>query len=315
MEPLFTPLFEALTAHQATASHSQADETRWAVFCEREGKQGYRWWLWAFFSDEVVVFRLDPSRSHDVPEQHFPADAQMVLMVDRYAGYKAMAQVKAGHVLLAFCWAHVRRDFVEVGKGWKELTPWALAWLGRIAELYRLNRRRLSADVNDRRKADACLRTHVASMRGQCDQELSDEKLREPCRKVLTSLVEHWEGLTRFVVDARIPLDNNRSERGVRGPAVGRKNYYGSGSEWSGRLAAKLFSIFATLSLWRLNVAKWLSWYLDGCAKAGGAPSDVSPFLPWNLSAEQLTEFASDSASSSTDTRLPVGLPPPADSA
>jgi transposase len=42
--------------------------------------------------------------------------------------------------LLAFCWAHVRRDFVRVGKGYPELTAWALTWLRQNRELYCLNR-------------------------------------------------------------------------------------------------------------------------------------------------------------------------------
>jgi hypothetical protein len=59
--------------------------------------------------------------------------------------------------------------------------------------------------------------------------------------------------LTLFVDDPRIPLDNNYGERLIRNPAVGRKNYYGSGAQWSGRLAMMLFSIFATLVLWKIN--------------------------------------------------------------
>lgn len=43
-------------------------------------------------------------------------------MVDRYSACKAMAQVKSGTVILVFCWARVRRDFIAVGKGWPELT-------------------------------------------------------------------------------------------------------------------------------------------------------------------------------------------------
>jgi len=74
------------------------------------------------------------------------------------------------------------------------------------------------------------------------DLELANEKLREPCRKALASLREHWMGLTLLIDDARIPLDNNDSKRMIRGPAVGRKNYYGSGSQWSGRLARMLRS-------------------------------------------------------------------------
>ena len=52
---------------------AQADETRWMVFIDLEGKTGYRWWLWVFLGEDTVVFRLDPSRSHEVPEGHFPA--------------------------------------------------------------------------------------------------------------------------------------------------------------------------------------------------------------------------------------------------
>ena len=62
------------------------------------------------------------------PEGHFHADAEVVLMVDRYSAYKAMAQVNLGNVVLAFCWVHVRRDFVKIGKRWPKCKEWALAW-------------------------------------------------------------------------------------------------------------------------------------------------------------------------------------------
>lgn len=296
LEPMFTPLYEALLARAAAARFAQADETRWLVFIEQLGKTGYRWWLWAFLTDDVAAFRLDPTRSHDVPEQHFaaragnPTDHPLVLMVDRYSAYKAMESVQEGQIVLAFCWAHVRRDFIRVGKGWKELLPWALAWLRRIRQLYRCQHQRLShaADTAEFAAADATLRACLVQMHAQAVQELADPKLREPCRKALTSLQEHWPGLTRFVDDLRIPIDNNGAERVQRGPAVGRKNYYGSGSLWSGLLAAMLFSVLATLKLHGLNERKWLTWFLDSCAAAGArSPADIQPFLPWNLTPEQ----------------------------
>jgi transposase len=212
------------------------------------------------------------------------------LEVDRYSGYKAMAQVKSGLIVLAFCWAHVRRDFVGVGKGWSELTPWALSWLRRIRHLYSVNRERLRHPLDSAKfqEQQALLRRAVEAMRAAAVAELSDPKLRQPCRKVLESLEEHWPGLIRFVDDPRIPMDNNASERAGRGPAVARKNFYGSGSLWSGRLAATMFSLLATLALWSLNPRRWLTWYLESCAMAGGkAPQDIQPFLPWNLSDER----------------------------
>lgn len=295
LEPLFHPLYDALLKRNAAAAFAQADETRWMVFVAREGKTGYRWWLWVFLGEDTVAFRLDPTRSHDVPEGHFPADADMVLMVDRYSAYKAMAQVKLGGVVLAFCWAHVRRDFVKLGKGWPDHKEWALAWLHRIRALYRHDRSRrdAQADGTEFLTADAGLRQAVAAMQARADAELGDPKLATPCREVLTSLQEHWPGLTRFLDDRRIPLDNNASERRARGPAVARKNYYGSGAIWSGRLAAMLFSLFATLDLAKVNIRIWLTWFLQSCADNGGqAPSDIHPFLPWSMSSERRREMA-----------------------
>jgi transposase len=289
LEPLFQPLYDALLKRNAASAFAQADETRWMVFIALDGKTGYRWWLWVFLGDDTVVFRLDPSRSHDVPEDHFPADADVVLMVDRYSAYKAMAQVKRGNVVLVFCWAHVRRDFVKVGKGWPEHKQWALAWLRRIRALYRHDRRRRTAEAESLAwsAADAELRQTAATMQAQVESELADPKLPTACRKVLLSLQEHWAGLTGFLDDPRIPLDNNASERRVRGPALGRKNYYGSGALWSGRLAAMLFSLFATLALSKLNIRTWLTWFLERCAENGGqVPTEINPLLPWNLPEE-----------------------------
>ena len=87
-------------------------------------------------------------------------------------------------------------------------------------------------------------------------------------------------------------MDNNAAERKIRNPAVGRKNYYGSGAEWAGRLAMILFSIFATLAIWKINPGTWLTWYFDACAINGGrAPEKVEIFMPWNLSEERLAEL------------------------
>jgi transposase len=290
IEPMLQPIYEALCERNRLGGFHQADETRWLVFVLTEGKKGYGWWLWVILGTDTVIYRLDPSRGHEVPEAHFGPEASGVLEVDRYSAYKAMAQVKAGRLVLAFCWAHVRRDFVAVGKSWPELTPWALSWLRRIRHLYQANRQRLCHRPGSVgfQEQEALLRQGVEAMRAEAVEELADPKLRQPCRKVLESLQEHWTGLVRFVDDPRVPMDNNASERAGRGAAVARKNFYGSGSLWSGRLAVAMFSLLATLTHWKLNPRRWLTWYMESCAAAGGkAPEDIEPFLPWNLSEER----------------------------
>ena len=98
-------------------------------------------------------------------------------------------------------------------------------------------------------------------------------------------------------------MDNNTAERAQRGPVVGRKNYYGSGAVWAGRLAALLFSLLQTLCLWDLNARSWLTAYLTSCAEAGGVvPEDGECFLTWNMSEEDRRNWSLAGAKDDKDT-------------
>jgi transposase len=175
------------------------------------------------------------------------------------------------------------------------LTAWAWSWLEDIGTLYHRNDQRLALEAGTLKHANADLelRDHVEQMRARGEQELADPKLRLPQRKALTSLQEHWPGLTVFLEQPEVPLDNNQAERCQRGPVVARKNYYGSGALWSGQLAAMLFSLFQTLHVWGMDTGKWLTAYLTACAKAGGQPPpDPWRYLPWNMTAEERTALS-----------------------
>ena len=147
------------------------------------------------------------------------------------------------------------------------------------------------------------MRAAVTSLGKRGEEQLREANVHPARQKVLESLGDHWRGLTVFVEHPEVPMDNNTAERSERGPVVGRKNYYGSGSVWSGQLAAMLFSLFQTLCLWNLNPRLWLTGYLSACAEAGGrAPADLDRFLPWNLSPEQRREWGSDDEIPAADT-------------
>src|SRR5208282_3137483 len=152
-------------------------------------------------SAECAVFTLDKGRAHDVPEAHFGDEARGIVVVDRYSAYKAMKHVKEGRLLLAFCWAHQRRDFLDVEKSWPKLSDWAVGWLGRIGELYKLNEERLQEKTTSRafKTKDKRLRQAVEEMHKSMEAELQESDLHPAKRKVLQSMQEHWEGLTLFV--------------------------------------------------------------------------------------------------------------------
>jgi transposase len=250
------------------------------------------WWLWVFASETTVVFYIEPSRASTVAKNHFGWEAEGILNVDRYSAYKALlADVE---LVLAFCWAHVRRDFLGLARQWPSQQDWAQEWVERIGALYQLNDQRLllKGKAAEYAKADERLRQGVEQLATTRDEQLSSASLSPPARKVLQSLQEHWDGLTVFVEHPEVPMDNNYAERLLRNPVVGRKNYYGSHSLWSSQLAAMLFSLFQTLLLRGVNPKVWLTAYLEQCAVLGGrAPEDVSAFLPWNMTEKQLEGF------------------------
>ena len=97
--------------------------------------------------------------------------------------------------MLAFCWAHVRRDFLAVARSWPEQEAWALGWVERIGALYACNDRRLEAPRASPQFAarDQEVRQGVAAMDQQREQELAQAALHPARRK---------QGLrTRFLGD------------------------------------------------------------------------------------------------------------------
>ena len=285
------PLYARILERSRAAKHWHIDETGWKVFVEIAGKIGYKWWLWVIVTRDTCVYILDPSRSSRVPNGHFGEDAEGFASVDRFAAYKKLCK----NIRLSYCWAHVRRDFIRVWAGYKTLRPWSRAWIKRIKNSYRLNKERLQvrSNLEEFRKKDLLLREAIASMEKQREQQFANKTLHPVQRKVLKSMREHWEGLTIFVDHPDIPMDNNEAERRLRTPVVGRKNYYGNGSVWSGMLTAVLFTITQTLLKNHINPKKFLIAYFDACAENGGKPPDnLDVFLPWNMSDEQKANFS-----------------------
>ena len=68
-------------------------------------------------------------------------------------------------------------------------------------------------------------------------------------------MLKHSNGLTLFLENPKIPLDNNAAERVLRGPVVGRKNFYGNRSRRGAKVAAILYSIIETAKLNGLDPA------------------------------------------------------------
>ncbi len=156
------------------------------VFAETEGKIGHRWYLWGFHSESVIHFVLDPTRSAQVPIAERSDSEGGVVICDRYSGYQKLARI-LGKILLAFCWAHQRRDFIELANAHPDLSGWAFSWVERIGELYHLNDQRLEVrgDPVQWAERDHRLRQAILQMVTERAAELANPALKAPARKVL----------------------------------------------------------------------------------------------------------------------------------
>jgi transposase len=293
---LLLPVEAAIRARNAAATHVHADETTWRVYEQVEGKTGHKWWLWVFIADDTIVFRMDATRSNSVVDTQFgitvadresgalPEGRRLVLSSDFFVVYQSLARLDGVDAL--WCWSHIRRYFIRAGDAHTYLNPWRDAWVARIADLYVAHKAMAAAEPasTQHTTAAAAFDQALAVIDTIRCQQMTGPALHPAAAKVLATLDREWEGLARHRDFPDLALDNNESERQLRTPVVGRKNYYGSHAEWSAHLAARVWTITATAERHSLDPLTYLTDYLTACAKTGGKPledEDLDRFLPW----------------------------------
>ena len=224
--PLFAPLAKAILAHQNEMTVRHGDETGWRIQALSETGRSRRAWLWISVSEGAVYYHIDPSRSAEAAMKLFGSVKGTVFLVcDRYVAYVKMARELDGKVILCWCWIHQRRDFIECAAGQVKLRQWCEGWVERFASVCRLNKERLKhydpALALDRQSpafdaAHAPLKKAVEDLFAQAEAELADLPDKARQGKALRSLLKHREGLSVFVDNPLVPMDNNVSERELR---------------------------------------------------------------------------------------------------
>jgi len=281
-EGVFDVIYQAIIDRSRANDMWHFDETGWKVWTDDKGVSP-RWFMWVASTSDTCVFILDPKRSHNVVKRHLHGVTDGIIISDR-----AKAYIKIGNdnpsILIAFCWVHQRRDFIDLAKGFPELKPWTDEWV-ELFDLLMLQNKNRFRSINDPKEfkvQDDILRKMIQSIEKRFRKQLKDSSLKEEQLAVLRSLDEHWGGLTVFVNHPYVPMDNNEAERLLRNLVVGRNNYYGSRSEWAGHFTAQLATIFETLKKNDINPHQWLLDYCRAVAENDGQPpSDSRPFYPW----------------------------------
>lgn len=280
-----TPLRDHLLATLKRSAKLYADETTAPVLDPGRGrtKTGQ---LWAYARDDrpwggadppAVAYVYAPDRKAERPVEHL-AGFTGVLQVDGYGGYAALARRR--DVQLAFCWAHVRRRFYELAKA--SASPVATDVLARIARLYAVEADLRGQTPEQRRTArQEHSRPLVDGLHVMLETRLAQASRKSALAEAIRYALTRWAGLTRFLDDGRIELDNNAVERTIRPLALNRKNALFAGSDDGGDHWAVIASLIETAKLNDVDPQTWLADTLTRLA-AGHAANAIDALMPWH---------------------------------
>ena len=246
------PTDDALERHVLSDPMIGADESWWRLMDKKHSK---RWWAWVTASRDAVHYKILESRSQQAAREVLNGYGGVVI-ADGYGAYEALKKPGAGGAFtLAHCWAHVRRKYVDAEANFPEPCKAALDF---IRDLYLIER-----------EAGGDLAT-LATLRAERSKPIVDA-IREwaiaqkpralpesGLGKAISYMLGLWPGLTRFLTDPRIPLDNNATERALRGLVVGRKNHYGSRSKRGTEVAALFSGLIETAKLVGVEPRRYL---------------------------------------------------------
>lgn len=283
------PVFDALMADLKRSTKLFMDETRAPVLDPgaRKTKTGYFWALarddrpWGGTAPPGVAFTYAPGRSGQHAERILQGFGG-VLQVDAYAGYnRLIAPDRVGHgITLAYCWAHARRRLIDITRTGP--APIAGEGLDMIGKLYRVEAEIRGRDPQTRRAArHGRSGPVIKQLRAWLDHHRPRVSAKGPIGEALAYIDKLWEGLTLFLDDGRIELDNNTVERTIRPIALNRKNALFAGHDVGAENWAVIASLIETCKLNAVDPQAWLAKTLSAIVN-GHKKSQINDLMPWN---------------------------------
>jgi transposase len=281
---LLRPVHQRLLDKLKASPKLFADETTAPVLDPGRGrtKTGQ---LWAYARDDRpwggtdppgVAYVYAPDRTAERPVAHL-AGFRGILQVDGYAGYKALAE--KGEVRLAFCWSHVRRYFYELAQG--GMAPIASEALTRIAALYRIEDEIRGRSADERRAIrQQRSRPLLEALQPWLREKLSLISQKTKLADAIRYALSRWTGLSLFLDDGRIEIDNNVVERAIRPLALNRKNALFAGSDGGAEHWAVIASLIETCKLLAVEPHGYLADVITHIVN-GHPQTRLDDLMPW----------------------------------
>lgn len=264
-----------------------ADETPHQML---EGDTKKRWYLWGFSSQKSCFFECHDTRSGDVSTAVLLESVCEFLLTDVYSGYgksirianEIRVQKNLKVIMPAYCNAHARRKFKDRDSA--ELCQDAEWMVERYKDIYKLNKEAKDQPSEVVQKKRSEMRPIFEAMRQEAQEKIGKYSSKSQMATAYNYFLENYEGLTRFLDNCLIPIDNNHSERILRSHVVGRKTWYGTHSKRSAETAAVHFSIVESCKMIGVNPREF---YMDAVRRNH---TKLGPLTPWEYKQQQTSD-------------------------
>jgi len=256
------PLYEQLVFDTKAKGYLQVDETPIKVLdSDKKGAahQGY-YWVYHAPLDGTVLFDYSPTRGSSAPLPIL-GSFRGYLQTDGYAVYEKYARSK--NVTHLACWAHARREFERALDNDKARAEKALLL---IQQLYAVERQAkqegLTAEQVKALRLTESLPV-INELGKWIFEEIKSTLPKSQIGKAMAYAYARWDGLSAYLYDGNLQIDNNLCENALRGVALGRKNYLFAGSHEAAQRAAMIYSFFAICKKHEVNPFQWLKYTLE----------------------------------------------------
>jgi transposase len=231
--------------------------------------------VWVYLGDELhpyIVFDFTESRRRDGPVR-FLGSFSGCLQADAFAGYDCI--YAGGNVEEVACWAHARRKFFEAIPTQSKLGGEAVSM---INEFYAVEKEIAHCKPTEKKHARQEKTVPLLNaFKAWLDKQRLVALPKSPLGKAVMYALNNWKALNTYTASGDLTIDNNKSERAIRGMAVGRKNWLFVGSANGGNTAVILTSILASAIQHGLHPRNYLS---DVLRRLALGEEDLQALLP-----------------------------------
>jgi transposase len=282
---LLLPLIKLLHDRILTYDVAYADETTLQVLKESNKSVQSKKYMWLFSGGPpdqfVYYYHYHPSRSHDVALE-FLDDFKGFLHCDGFSAYDTLA-AKNKEVTLVGCLYHVRRKFVEVLKITKGKEGVASIVIELIAKLAKIEE---SIKATPLQEKYSLRQVHAKPVLEQMYTYLLNHQPSIPPKSLLGQAVNYtlnqWHKIINYLLDARLDISNNLSERAIKPFVIGRKGWLFADSVAGAHAAAKIYSIIETCKYHQVEPYDYLRYVLQAIPICQTI-EDFEKLLPYNI--------------------------------